>query len=336
MERATLELAREAGLDVPETRLVKLPDNREVMLIERFDRQAGPNGLTRRHMVSALTMLGVSGMDSPNMRYADIADVIGARAPRDRVQRDREEMFGQMVFNILVSNNDDHLRNHAFLYDAEASGWRLSPLYDVVPATSPSLERDLHLTVGDMGRAARLDNALTSAGQFNLRRPEAARIIDRIHRVVRQWRMTFEAKGVSVRDCDYIESAFLHARHLGWTRCCPPWTRNSRSQTPAECGRRWPPTRAALLEHAEATDVREDRESGAARTGDESPPRRDDNSGSAVDRGDLAQTLTQPPEVERQCCYVPTLLQRRSRMRICLAAKVFHSRKNCRRAFDQT
>ncbi|MBA3485646.1 MAG: HipA domain-containing protein, partial [Lysobacter sp.] len=214
-QRATLELAREAGLDVPETRLVKLPDNREVMLIDRFDRQAGPTGLTRRHMVSALTMLGASEMDSPNMRYADIADVIGARAPRDRVQRDREEMFGRMVFNILVGNNDDHLRNHAFLYDAEASGWQLSPLYDVVPATSPSLERDLHLTVGDMGRAARLDNALTSAGQFNLRRPEAARIIDRIHRVVRQWRMTFEAKGVSVRDCDYIESAFLHARHLG-------------------------------------------------------------------------------------------------------------------------
>lgn len=215
VERATLELAREAGLTVPETRLVQMPDGRAVMLIERFDRVMGPSGtMARRHMVSALTMLGVSEMNSPYSSYADIAHVISQRAPRERVDVDRRELFARMVFNILVSNNDDHLRNHAFLH-VDAGGWALSPLYDVVPTPSASLERDLHLIVGNMGRAARVDNALTSAGQFGLRRPQAADMVDRMYRVVRSWRQTFEAHGVATRDCDLVASAFMHEKHIG-------------------------------------------------------------------------------------------------------------------------
>jgi serine/threonine-protein kinase HipA len=119
-----------------------------------------------------------------------------------------------MVFNILVSNSDDHLRNHAFLYQ-ETGGWALSPLYDVVPTPSHSLERNLHLIVGEMGRAARVDNALTSAGQFGLRRAEAAEIIDRIYRVARSWRQTFERHEVTAQDCDLVASAFMHEDHIG-------------------------------------------------------------------------------------------------------------------------
>ncbi len=175
VERATLELAREAGLHVPETRLLQMPQGRTVMLIERFDRVASPAGLTRRHMVSALTMLGVVEMDSPNRSYAEIAHAISRQAPGTHVEADRTEMFSRMVFNILVSNSDDHLRNHAFRYD-ESGGWVLSPLYDVVPTPSHSHERNLYLIVGDMGRAARVDNGLTSAGQFGLRRAEAVTV----------------------------------------------------------------------------------------------------------------------------------------------------------------
>ena len=215
VERATLELAREAGLHVPETRLMQMPDGRTVMLIERFDRVAGPGGLiTRRHMVSALTMLGVGEMDSRYRSYADIAHAISRQAPGARVAADRTEMFSRMVFNILVSNSDDHLRNHAFLYQ-ETGGWALSPLYDVVPTPSHSLERNLHLIVGEMGRAARVDNALTSAGQFGLRRAEAAEIIDRIYRVARSWRQTFERHEVTAQDCDLVASAFMHEDHIG-------------------------------------------------------------------------------------------------------------------------
>jgi serine/threonine-protein kinase HipA len=163
VERATLELAREAGLHVPETRLMQMPDGRTVMLIERFDRVAGPGGLiTRRHMVSALTMLGVGEMDSRYRSYADIAHAISRQAPGARVAADRTEMFSRMVFNILVS-----------------------------------------------------DTALTSAGQFGLRRAEAAEIIDRIYRVARSWRQTFERHEVTAQDCDLVASAFMHEDHIG-------------------------------------------------------------------------------------------------------------------------
>jgi serine/threonine-protein kinase HipA len=120
IEYATLELARDVGLDVPATRLVALDGQRSAMLIERFDREPVPGGQARRHMVSALTMLGVPEMASPDQSYAAIAQVISRRCAAAHVQSDRIELFKRMVFNILVSNNDDHLRNHAFLYDAQA------------------------------------------------------------------------------------------------------------------------------------------------------------------------------------------------------------------------
>ena len=119
------------------------------------------------------------------------------------------------ALNILVSNDDDHLRNHAFLFDAVGGGWRLSPLYDVVPKPQVAQERVLHLSVGPRGRSARLDNALAGAGRFGLLPPDAARIIDRVVGVVRSWRDIFEGLGVPVRECDRVASAFRRAVDIG-------------------------------------------------------------------------------------------------------------------------
>jgi len=214
VERATMELARRAGLSVPETDLVSMPDGRAVMLIERFDRVPIADGhQARHHMVSALTMLGLYEMDSPSASYSDIADAISNRASPARVDTDRAELFGRMVFNILVNNNDDHLRNHAFLWDGD--GWVLSPLYDVVPSPTAARDRDLHLRVGPRGRLARLDNAYEGAGKFKLKNDVALSIIDRVHQVVRGWRGTFEDFGVSAADCDAVAPAFRHSRELG-------------------------------------------------------------------------------------------------------------------------
>lgn len=216
VERATLELARDAGLRVPETRLETLPDGRNIMLIERFDREVVEKGLARRHMVSALTMLGVPEMESPNQTYAGIAAVLSRRGASDFLKEDRGELFGRMVFNILVSNDDDHLRNHAFLFAPAERGWRLSPLFDVVPKPQVARERTLHLGVGPMGRSATLDNALRGAGQFGLLQGDAAAIIARIVDAVRAWRETFERLGVSVRDCDAVQSAFPRPMDIGF------------------------------------------------------------------------------------------------------------------------
>lgn len=215
IERATLELAREAGLDVPRTRIESLANDRQVMLIERFDRVPLPGGIGRRHMVSALTLLALHEQDSPDSSYAAIADALGQYGVGGCIARDRGELYARMVFNILVTNDDDHLRNHAFLYDADAAGWRLSPLYDVVPKPQAAQERMLHLSVGPQGRVARLDNALAGAGRFGLLPPAAAAIVDHVVRAVQRWRDTFEKLGVAGKDCDRVAAAFRRAGDIG-------------------------------------------------------------------------------------------------------------------------
>ncbi len=213
IEHATLELARAAGLAVPRTRVETLADERQLMLIERFDRQPVTQG--RRHMVSALTLLALDESQSPDASYGDIAQALGDHGVSGLIASDRKELFARMVFNIMVSNDDDHLRNHAFLYDPDGEGWRLSPLYDVVPKPQASQERRLHLSVGPNGRVAQLDNAMDGAGRFGLLQPDAAQIIDRIVGAVRAWRGTFEALGVATAECDRVATAFRRASDIG-------------------------------------------------------------------------------------------------------------------------
>jgi serine/threonine-protein kinase HipA len=113
-----------------------------------------------------------------------------------------------MVFNILVTNDDDHLRNHALLW--EPAGWRLSPLYDVVPRPMIANDRNLHLGVGNAGRSATIDNALTSYARFGLDLERAREIIDRVYSAVRQWQMYFDEYGVPAAEIEKIAPAFRH------------------------------------------------------------------------------------------------------------------------------
>jgi len=215
VERACLELARKAGLNVPSTDLKTLPDGRQVMLIERFDRRAEGDTFLRRHCVSALTLLGKYENESLGTAYEDIAAKIGEIGVNAGIRADREELYGRIAFSILVSNDDDHLRNHAFAWDPDGKGWRLSPMYDVVPRPQVARERYLHMSVGPRGRLATLDNLLEAHGSFGLLRKNAAAIIDRIARVTREWRVLFEELGVSGSDCDKADSAFRRPRDIG-------------------------------------------------------------------------------------------------------------------------
>ena len=216
IERATLELARVCGLSVPETDVVHLADGRDVMLIERFDRYASRNGFARRHAISALTALELHESMSPRAAYADISLKISDIGAKGRVQTDRSELFGRMVFNILVSNDDDHLRNHAFVWQPEAQGWALSPLYDVLPKLQIAHTRYLHLSVGAEGRLATIPNALSRAALFGLQDEQAREIVDRIARCVRGWRTHFDQLGVRSEDVNVVASAIRHPRDVGW------------------------------------------------------------------------------------------------------------------------
>ena len=207
VEFATLELARRCGLDVTQARLEPVGKS-DVLMLQRFDRAYTDKGYLRFGLVSALTVLdcGDSHLDRERWSYPLMADSL--RRWSDKPEADCAELFRRMVFNAAVTNNDDHPRNHALL--RRQNGWRLSPAYDLVPAPVISLERrDLALTVGEYGRTASIYNLMSRAGRFGLSAEEARGQIDSIVEVVRHWRDSFFASGVSPEDVDYIAPAIL-------------------------------------------------------------------------------------------------------------------------------
>lgn len=226
VEVATLRLAAECGLTVPPVQVVAL-GGRSIMMIRRFDRRWSAPGKSclgdwmtvqpaegmkehRLPFVSGLTLLGCDEMESRNKSYADLAHAIRRYCHPSVIRRDNRELFGRMVYNILVSNDDDYLRNHGFIWDASLPGWRLSPLYDVMPRPSVAFERQLHLGVGRQGRAATLDNAMTAREAFSLSTTDAVEVISTIWRHVREWRVYFEQYGVSGDDIAKTALAFRH------------------------------------------------------------------------------------------------------------------------------
>ena len=228
IECAAMRLATEAGLHVPALDMRTLGD-RKVMLIRRFDRywfaptgeveQADDLFLTqpgdgrvehRLGFVSGLTMVACDETESRTKAYTDLAQAVRAHCHPSVIRADNAELFKRMVYNIFVSNDDDHLRNHGFLRDPRLPGWRLSPLYDVLPRPSHATERFLHLGVGPRGRLATLDNALATHGMFTLSKAQAAQLIADTWKTVREWKVCFERFGVSAEEIAKIAPAFRH------------------------------------------------------------------------------------------------------------------------------
>ncbi|MFM0140398.1 type II toxin-antitoxin system HipA family toxin [Caballeronia grimmiae] len=226
IEAATLNMAADAGLCVPRVRTVRVEDRR-VMLIERFDRswlgasdQSANPGLKtgtsvaqtpverRLPFISALTLLACDEFEARTQSYIGLALAMREYCDRTVVARDLLELFKRMVFNIFVTNVDDHLRNHGFLYDFSLPGWRLSPLYDVLPSPSFAFERYLHLGVGEAGRLATLDNALSWHHQFWLSEELACEYIGEAWQALKHWRQHFDDSAVDARDIDKVASAF--------------------------------------------------------------------------------------------------------------------------------
>ena len=126
------------------------------------------------------------------------------------IRENNRELFDQLVFNIFVSNDDDHLRNHGFAWDPRLPGWRLSPLDDVMPRATLASERRLHLGVGPEGRNATLDNAFAARQMFTLSTEFAAESIARIWKTAREWKAHFEEYNVPPDQIEKIASAFRH------------------------------------------------------------------------------------------------------------------------------
>lgn len=209
VEHAMLRLAAACGLRVARSRIEPIGD-RDVLLVKRFDRDAREGAYRRARMLSALTLLraGDTIRDRDRWSYPLLAEEL--RRLSARPTEDARELFRRMAFNALISNSDDHPRNHAFI--ALADDWQLSPAYDLTPTAPSSIERrDLALTCGDQGRRANADNLLSQCGRFLLDRAAASKILDDMEAHVRTyWHEVARREGVSERDCERIAGAFVY------------------------------------------------------------------------------------------------------------------------------
>lgn len=210
IEHSMLVLARQCGLNVAHSRITKIGD-RDALLVQRFDRDRLHDGYARARMVSALTLLRAEDSHRGRDRWSYVLLAEELRRASAEPAKDAHELFRRMCFNALISNSDDHPRNHAIM--ARQQDWRLSPAYDLTPSTPISIERrELALTIGDQGRIATAANLLSQAGRFLLKPDEASHIIDQMEaRVGTTWYDVVRAEGVTQRDCDLVEGAFAYS-----------------------------------------------------------------------------------------------------------------------------
>ena len=207
MEHASLVLAGLCGIQTPQAHVVTVFGNRDILLVKRFDRKDGK----RIPFVSALTLLGRSRsqVDNP-ASYADIAAAMRRHCRTSDLKKDLVGLFSRMLFNICCHNNDDHLRNHGFVYDdAAKSGWKLSPAYDLVPQPRDYGTAHLHLGVGTYGRQATFENAVTTCAAFGLSRDEASNVACKIREIVSaNWENTMQKSGVATSLLPRVRESF--------------------------------------------------------------------------------------------------------------------------------
>lgn len=209
VEAAMLAIAKQCDIRVPPYR-IETVGNAPVLLVRRFDRELLPGSSTeysKARMVSALTVLdGEEVSDRKSWSYLVLSDEIQRWSARPKI--DRAELFRRMVLNALVSNNDDHPRNHAFL--AVTEDWRLSPAYDITPSPTHSHERDLAMICGTAsGRRASRSNLVAGCARFGMSVAEAETTIRQMRLIVAaSWEKAVLSHGGTRADCEAIRPAF--------------------------------------------------------------------------------------------------------------------------------
>jgi serine/threonine-protein kinase HipA len=172
-EFVAMRLAKIAGLDVASVKLAKAA-RKDILLVERFDRQNSDEGWTRKAMVSALTMLELDEMMARYASYEDLAEIIRHRFTSPR--KTLKELFGRLVFNVLCGNTDDHARNHAAFWDGTAL--TLTPAYDICPQNRSGSEASQAMIITQNKRMSRLDVCIEAAPFFCLSTEKAKELID--------------------------------------------------------------------------------------------------------------------------------------------------------------
>ncbi|KGE03801.1 HipA domain-containing protein [Pseudohaliea rubra DSM 19751] len=200
VEFIAMRLASLCGLNVASVSLTSSL-NKDVLLIERFDRVRSRAGWQRKLMVSALTMLALDEMMARYASYEELAEIIRHRfADASATLR---ELFSRLVFNILCGNTDDHARNHAAFWDGQTL--RLTPAYDICPQNRTGREASQAMLIAGGDRMSRLSSCLNAAGHFLLSREEAVAILERqLACIIGQWDAVCAEAGLSETDRAYL------------------------------------------------------------------------------------------------------------------------------------
>jgi serine/threonine-protein kinase HipA len=199
-EEIALRLARLAGIDTPQHELLQIA-GRAVLLSRRFDRVEG----VRVPFLSAMAMTG--SRDGQRGSYPEIVDVLvgqGAQAKSDALA-----LYRRVTFNVLISNVDDHLRNHGFLWRGKA-GWVLSPAYDLNPMPTDLKARVLSTNIDLDEATCSLDLLESACGFFGLSLSAARSIIKEVAEVTKDWRKIAGAVGAKASEINRMASAFEH------------------------------------------------------------------------------------------------------------------------------
>ncbi len=199
-EKVVHDLAGLCGLNVPESKLEKFSKYGSTFLVRRFDRDEK----RRIHFASAMTLLGKTDGASAEdgTSYLDIVSFIKAYSSNPKA--DLLELWKRIVFNMAVTNTDDHLRNHAFIFGK--NGWELSPLYDVNPVPYGD---ELSLLVDDEDNHISMELAVNTASRFGIQREVAEKIVSEIQKVVRDnWERLAKENGLSRGQIEYMRPAF--------------------------------------------------------------------------------------------------------------------------------
>jgi serine/threonine-protein kinase HipA len=199
-EKVALDLAHEAEISVPTSQLIRV-GGRSVLIVDRFDRR----GAERVGYVSAMTMLEAS--DGDQRSYLEIAEVIEERSPA--VTADLRQLWRRICFSILISNTDDHLRNHGFLH-ARAESWALSPAFDLNPNPAPG-PKELSTAIDFYDAHASIDTLMGVSEYFRLNAREAADVLAQVTGAVGHWRATATSYGLKRAEINAMAPAFEHA-----------------------------------------------------------------------------------------------------------------------------
>lgn len=190
-------MAKDCGINTAPSVLRRFGARHHTFCVQRFDRDEGK----RRCFVSAMTML--ERKDGEGGSYLELAEFIQTQGAKDGIEKDLEQLFRRVLFNVMVGNTDDHLRNHGFI--REPSGWRLAPAYDLNP--NPT-RRHHALRLNERSDLPNIDVVLAMAAHYRLKPKAVERLLEEVRGVAKTWAARAKQAGLGSAEVAGVAAAF--------------------------------------------------------------------------------------------------------------------------------